>query len=77
MYTTEKSPIAKLRRYRDELNNMYAAALNRGDWRTARNLSAQRRKVQRAVLLHEEWNVKPAKTSPTEIERFLETLRLD
>ncbi|MDA8219270.1 MAG: hypothetical protein M0Z94_16820 [Dehalococcoidales bacterium] len=77
MYTTEKSPIAKLRRFRAELNAMYAAALARGDWRAARKLAAQRRKVQRAVLLHEEWDVKPAQTPLTEVDRFLQTLNLD
>ncbi len=55
MYTGERSGLAKLRAYHRELNERYAAALQRRDWEGARRLSALRRRVKRAILLCEEW----------------------
>lgn len=60
MYTTEKTGIAKLRAYRKELNERYAAALLRRDWGAAARLRETRRRVNRAILLHEEWHPEPA-----------------
>ncbi|MHB1004893.1 MAG: hypothetical protein ACYC3S_04530 [Chloroflexota bacterium] len=56
MYTTEKSEIAKLRAYRRELSERYGAALLRRDWAAAYGIREVRRKVNRAVLLYEEWH---------------------
>ncbi len=55
MYTARKSEIAKLRAYRKELDDLYAGALARRDLDRARAIRDLRRRVHRAVLLHEEW----------------------
>lgn len=56
MYTAKKSEIAKLRAYRKELDDLYALALGRRDLRRAQELHGLRRRVQRAILLYEEWH---------------------
>ncbi len=57
MYTSKTTDIAKLRAYRRELDAEYAAALARRDLPRARALHALRRRVHRAVLIREEWEL--------------------
>jgi len=55
MYTAKTSEIAKLRAYRRELDGLYVAALARRDLPRARAIYGLRRRVLRAILVHEEW----------------------
>jgi predicted metal-dependent phosphoesterase TrpH len=56
MYTTKKSEIARLRAYRAELEEHLGVALARRDLERARSLQDLRRRVIRAILLHEEFH---------------------
>jgi hypothetical protein len=57
MYTSQKTDLGKLRKYRSELSAKYEAALNRHDLTEARRLHELHRRVFRAILLHEEFHV--------------------
>ena len=57
MYTSQKTDIGKLREYRAELGRLYATAIARHDLTEARRVHALHRRVHRAILLHEEFNV--------------------
>ncbi len=55
MYTTQRTPLAKLRTYHDELTGLYQEALRRHDQREARRLYELRWRVRRAMLIRQEW----------------------
>jgi hypothetical protein len=55
VYTAQKAPLARLRAYNRELTGQYLAALRRRDCDEARRLFDLRRRVRRAILIHEEW----------------------
>jgi len=55
VYTSQKTPLAKLRAYHKELTDLYLEALGRRDEPTARRIYELRRRVWRAVLIREEW----------------------
>jgi hypothetical protein len=57
MYTSQKTDIGKLRRYRLELSALYEKALARHDLAESKRLRELHRRVYRAILLHEEFNV--------------------
>jgi hypothetical protein len=64
MYTSQKTDLGKLRRYRVEVAERYEAALRRHDLPEARLLFDLRRRVYRAILLHEEFHVSPEPVVP-------------
>lgn len=57
MYTSKTTEIAKLRAYRQEVGVLYADALRRRDRERALALAESRRRVVRAILLYQEYNV--------------------
>ncbi len=59
MYTAQKTAIGKLRMYRSEIAERYESALRRGKALEARQLYELGRRVRRAILLHEEFQVSP------------------
>jgi hypothetical protein len=63
MYTTRKSEVAKLREYKRELDHLYGEALAQHDLPRAKSLHALRRRVLRAILIHQEWENRPAAES--------------
>ena len=71
MYTTGKSEIARLRAYRAELEEHCTAALAKRDLARASALRDLRRRVIRAILLHEEFHSSgPGQTTdPAAVER--------
>lgn len=55
MYTTQKTPLAKLRAYDQELTTRYLQAIRRHDLEEAHRLYDLRRRVRREVLVRQEW----------------------
>ena len=59
MYTTARTPLARLRAYARELADLYQQALLEGDWDRARCLWARRWRFWRALRWAEEWAADP------------------
>jgi hypothetical protein len=57
MYPGRKTEIGKLRQFEQELSAQYGESVLRKHWDEAKDLFEHRRKVRRAILQHEEWNV--------------------
>ena len=57
MYTARKTEIGKLRLFAQELTAQYAESVLRKHWDEAKSLFERRRRLRRAILQHEEWNV--------------------
>lgn len=55
MYTAQRTPLAKLRAYEQELTTRYRQAIYRHDLDDARRLYALRRRVRRDMLIRQEW----------------------
>jgi hypothetical protein len=55
MYTSLRTPLAKLRAYHRGLGDRYADALRLRAFARARAVYDLRRRVRRAILLREEW----------------------
>lgn len=76
MYTTRKTEIARLRAYKRELDSLYAVAAAHRDLPRARAIHELRHRVNRAILLHEEWNgfakspPKPDSPAPASVLRW-------
>jgi hypothetical protein len=62
IFTARVSELGKLKSYYAALTSLYRAAMRRRHLAEARAIFDRRRRVKRAILLHEEWA--PARDTP-------------